>query len=104
MDFRYAQHAVDVGRVEESPMGRVLVVLAERCQSLIGEMVRKRDITVDYVAIVNLHDQTVSLRSVDPGCNVAKVAQAYGGGGHAVSAGYEFDWPIIQAVIERVVL
>jgi oligoribonuclease NrnB/cAMP/cGMP phosphodiesterase (DHH superfamily) len=97
---RYANHAIDMGEISEGPCGATLIVMADRCQSLIGELVRQRKIDVDYVTIMDLHNRRVSLRSVKDDFDVTVVAKIFGGGGHAKAAGYEISYESLANFIE----
>lgn len=101
-DEYYAAKAIDKAEVLCSPYGSVLVVMAEQCQSLIGERIRDRGIEVDFAAIIDLHNRKVSLRSVRKGFDVGEIAKQYGGGGHHASAGYEIEYNAVQSLVEVV--
>lgn len=77
------------------------IVFAEQYPSAIGHRILANNSRVDYVVIANAHHGFVGLRSRESGVDVAEIAKANGGGGHAVSAGFQIATPRIGRDIER---
>lgn len=72
------------------------VVFAERYPSQIGEELL-RETEYNYVAIINMKNRTVSLRSAGE-TDVSVIAKRYGGGGHKHAAGFNLEEERIRIV------
>lgn len=88
-----------------SPMcGRVCgFVFAEKYVSELGNRLCKMHPEIDYVAMINMGNKTVSYRTVKDDIDLGKdVAQLFGGGGHPKAAGSEFSVDVQFKTIEKI--
>lgn len=89
---RRQQYVDDVIRraifVEDNFGNHVCVCISDRYNSQIGENVLDR-YAVDYVAILDIDRGKASLRSLN--YPVKEIAEAFGGGGHKLAAGFEMS-------------
>lgn len=89
---RYINDVIKHGLFDiKTQHGRGAFFFAESYPNDIAEEVRGRRMPFDFVGVVNMKSGKISLRSCDPECDVAKIAAAYGGGGHRAAAGFEID-------------
>ena len=77
-------------------------VFSDRYTSELGNYLSEIHPELDYIAMVNMSNGTVSYRTVkediDLGC---EIAHSYGGGGHKKAAGSQFDISIIRDLVIR---
>lgn len=88
-----------------SPMcGRVCgFVFAEKYVSELGNRLCKMHPEIDYVAMIDMGNKTVSYRTVKDDIDLGKdVAQLFGGGGHPKAAGSEFTVDVQFKTIEKI--
>lgn len=88
-----------------SPMcGRVCgFVFAEKYVSELGNRLCKMHPEIDYVAMIDMGNKTVSYRTVKDDIDLGKdVAQLFGGGGHPKAAGSEFSVDVQFKTIEKI--
>lgn len=88
-----------------SPMcGRVCgFVFAEKYVSELGNRLCKMHPEIDYVAMIDMGNKTVSYRTVKEDIDLGKdVAQLFGGGGHPKAAGSEFSVDVQFKTIEKI--
>ncbi len=68
------------------------IIFAERYISELGNKICKAYPDIDFVAIINMGNQTVSYRTIKDNIDLGKdVASLFGGGGHPKAAGSQFD-------------
>lgn len=88
-----------------SPMcGRICgFVFAEKYVSELGNKLCKMHPEIDYVAMIDMGNKTVSYRTVKDDIDLGKdVAQLFGGGGHPKAAGSEFSVDVQFKTIEKI--
>lgn len=88
-----------------SPMcGRVCgFVFAEKYVSELGNRLCKMHPEIDYIAMIDMGNKTVSYRTVKDDIDLGKdVAQLFGGGGHPKAAGSEFSENVQFETIEKI--
>ena len=77
-------------------------VFSDRYASELGNYLSEVHPELDYIAMVNVSNGTVSYRTVkediDLGC---EIAHSYGGGGHKKAAGSQFDISVIRNLVIR---
>lgn len=77
-------------------------VFSDRYTSELGNYLSEIHPELDYIAMVNMSNGTVSYRTVkediDLGC---EIAHSYGGGGHKKAAGSQFDISVIRDLVIR---
>lgn len=86
-----------IGKVDE--FGHVYgIVFAERYFSELGNRLCEMNPDIEYVAMVNICEGTVSYRTIREDVDLGgEIAHAYGGGGHKKAAGSKFDRKAIMA-------
>lgn len=84
--------------------GRVCgFVFAEKYVSELGNRLCKMHPEIDYIAMIDMGNKTVSYRTVKDDIDLGKdVAQLFGGGGHPKAAGSEFSESIQFKTIENI--
>lgn len=84
--------------------GRVCgFVFAEKYFSELGNRLCKMHPEIDYVAIIDIADGTVSYRTVKDDIDLGKdVAKVFGGGGHPKAAGSQISKEVQLKVIENI--
>lgn len=87
---KYIQEAMESGFYHDDQGILMFVVYAERYPSEIGEECRRRKLDASFLAVVDMKNNKVSLRSIDPSFDVSYFAKHKRGGGHKASAGFEF--------------
>lgn len=74
------------------------IVFAERYFSELGNRLCEMNPDIEYVAMVNICEGTVSYRTIREDVDLGgEIAHAYGGGGHKKAAGSRFDRKAIMA-------
>lgn len=82
------QHKWNIGD-EEYNVG---VVFGERYHSSLGNQLADERRDLDFIAIIDAHNQKVSLRTVHDHIHVGNIAKAIGtGGGHPKAAGFQLQ-------------
>lgn len=86
-----------IGKVDE--FGHVYgIVFAERYFSELGNRLCEMNPDIEYVAMVDICEGTVSYRTIREDVDLGgEIAHAYGGGGHKKAAGSKFDRKAIMA-------
>lgn len=84
--------------------GRVCgFVFAEKYVSELGNRLCKMHPEIDYIAMIDMGNKTVSYRTVKDNIDLGKdVAQLFGGGGHPKAAGSEFSENVQFKTIENI--
>lgn len=88
-----------------SPMcGKVCgFVFAERFTSELGNRLCEMHPEIDYVAIINMSNKTVSYRTVKDDIDLGRdVASLFGGGGHPKAAGSTFNNSVLMKTIQKI--
>lgn len=57
---------------------------------------------IDMAVIISLGTKTISLRSNKPNIHLGEFAKQFGGGGHALAAGCQFDNAVVQHLIRAI--
>lgn len=83
---------------------RTGIVFSDKYESDIGNELCKKGYEVGM--IIDLYDNTVSLRSIDENVDVSNIAVMYNGGGHAHAAGFPLNYGqgsegVIDAVVDH---
>lgn len=78
-------------------------VFAEKYVSELGNRLCKMHPEIDYIAMIDMGNKTVSYRTVRDDIDLGKdIAQLFGGGGHPKAAGSEFSQSIQFETIEKI--
>lgn len=84
---------------------KVAVVFAERFISELGNDIYDEYANiVDFVIIINMQNNTVSLRGGDGSIHLGEIAKKFGGGGHKASAGFSLVEDFINDVIGKILI
>lgn len=78
------------------------VVFAEQYQSQLGNELSKLNPNLDFIAMINMGNKTVSYRTQKDDIHLGEIAKLFGGGGHAKAAGSQFDEYVHEAVIGEI--
>jgi len=86
---QYVKDAIDSTMINSNGKHTYGIILAEKHASIIGNRALREEGVpkVDYVKIINVKENKVSLRSLGD-FDVSVIAEANGGGGHKNAAGY----------------
>ena len=96
---RYIAEAINNAYLLESRNGaQYALCFAEEYPSQIGHALLEKFGALSFVAIVNLKDMKVSLRSHEGEYDVSGLAKEYGGGGHQAAAGFQLGKECIRAI------
>lgn len=77
-------------------------VFAEKYASELGNRLCELHPEIDFVAMINMGNKTVSYRTVKDDIDLGKIAKMFGGGGHPKAAGSEFSVDVQFKTIEKI--
>lgn len=77
------------------------IVFGNKFFSIIGNTLCKRHLDIDYMMLIDVLNQSVSLRSIK--VDVSKIAKSYGGGGHEFAAGFSLTEDIFKKLLEIII-
>ena len=81
------------------------VVFADRFVSELGNCLSEAHPELDYIAMIDMSNGTVSYRTVKEDIDLGgEIAHSHGGGGHRKAAGSQFDISVIRDLVIREVL
>ncbi|WP_442594005.1 DHH family phosphoesterase [Neobacillus sp. D3-1R] len=78
------------------------IVHAESYHSELGNELGKENSHIDYIAILNMGAKKISYRTVHDHIDVSRVAEQYGGGGHAKASGSTMNKEAYSLFVEKV--
>ena len=78
------------------------VVFADRFTSQCGNAICKNNLDIDFVFLISMEYSSVSLRTIKQ-VDVSRIAEIYGGGGHAAAAGFQISEKFMKDVINNIV-
>jgi uncharacterized protein len=82
---------------------KVGVVFAEQYISELGNALSEMNPHLKYIAIVDMGNKKVSLRTVHDDIDLGKdVAKLFGGGGHAKASGFQFNEKIVSRGVSMI--
>jgi uncharacterized protein len=82
---------------------KVGVVFAEQYVSDLGNELSNRHKDLKYIAIIDIGNMKVSLRTIHDDINLGKdVAKLFGGGGHPKASGFQLTDQVITSTISKV--
>lgn len=67
------------------------IVFAEQYISEVGNKLCELNNGLDFIAVVNIKNETISYRTIRDDVDVSEIAKLNGGGGHPKAAGSQFD-------------
>lgn len=77
-------------------------VFSDRYTSELGNYLSEIHPELDYIAMVNVSNGTVSYRTVKEDIDLgSEIAHSYGGGGHKKAAGSQFDISVVRDLVIR---
>ena len=77
------------------------IVFGNKFFSIIGNTLCRRHLDIDYMMLIDVLNQSVSLRSIK--VDVSKIAKSYGGGGHEFAAGFSLTEDIFKKLLEIII-
>lgn len=80
---------LEVLGVETNDEGFVGVVMESKNISLLGNKICENDTSLKFALILNIYNDSISLRSLGEEYNVGELAKKLGGGGHKNASGFE---------------
>ena len=86
--FSYKKQSLKIIQILQHKVG---VVYADSYPSELGNLLCKENPEIDYIAIINMSNCTVSLRTVKEDLDLGSIAKQFGGGGHPKAAGFKFE-------------
>lgn len=78
------------------------IVFADRFISELGNQLCELHPEIDFVAIIDIANQTVSYRTIRDDINLGVFAQHYGGGGHPKAAGSQFTEDVLRNTVGKI--
>lgn len=78
------------------------IVHAESYHSELGNELGKENPHVDYIALLNMGNKKISYRTIHDHIDVSKVAEQFGGGGHAKASGSSMSKQAYSLYVESI--
>lgn len=78
------------------------IVFAEQYVSELGNELAERAPSLDFIAIIDMANNKVSLRGIHDYVDLSAIAKSFGGGGHPKASGFQFSEELKSNLIENI--